>query len=223
MKEVADGRKFEKECYKTLAKILHVYNTITHLQLRREDLPPRDQRYVFTSNNASQAELGDRAYYVIPFWRVGHRYYWLAASVDLAFQEKCYLMSVSLVVFEGEATDNIKTPILRAEWDAIQESPQRAKQRSTPVVHAQPHWHVYPTAAGTAEYAERAEPKFEADIQVFSFPQRHRAKQFHFAMASQWHTNGMDSHALDLEVDSLLRWLEGCLTYIRSQLTYVYS
>jgi hypothetical protein len=214
MREVADRTKFERECRKTLARTLH---NVTYLAVHRDRPVSQVERYVFTCNGASRAEAGDRAYSVVPFYSAPHANYWLAASVDLAFKKRCYLKSVSLVVFEGEASDNVKTPIMRAEWDSRQDD------ESPLVHHAQPHWHVYSSTVGPAEYASEGGPRFGADIQAFSLSQRHKGKDFHFAMASQWHVNGKGSHASDLEVDSLLQWLEGCLAYVREQLTYLHN
>lgn len=211
MKEVADPGEFKKKCRRTLARILG----ISYLHVQSEYPLPRVERYVFGSADASRAEAGDRAYCVLPFCYSGRSKYWLAASIDLVFQQQCHLADVSLTVFEGEASDNVKIPVLRAEWDSRQES-------SLLMVHAQPHWHVYSSAVAQAAYIKRAEPKFGTDIRPFSpLQQPHMGEDFHFAMASQWHIVGKNSHAWDLEVDSLFRWLDGCISYIHGQLLYV--
>ena len=65
-------------------------------------------------------------------------FFWIGLNVEFVFTNLNWdVNQLSVVVFEGSATDTVKTPILRAEWDAY----HKIKQNK----HAQPHWHIYTT------------------------------------------------------------------------------
>lgn len=209
MEEVKNPQRFIRECRRIVARLLDR----RHLHIQ-DVTRPRGRRYLLCGVDATKAEAGDRAYEVIPFCRVGAKTYWLATSLDLVDDRGHRLANVSLVVFEGEATDPLKTPVLRAEWDS--EYPDAAG------LHAQPHWHVYSSQLAQTRPGERARFRTLTDAKPFvpdgSERQRDANGRFHFAMASQWHVTGRGSHRFDLEADGLYKWLDGCLSYIRSQL-----
>lgn len=208
MEEVKDPKKFIKECRRIVAQLL----SRRHLHIQDKERP-RGRRYLLCGVDATRAEVGDRTYEVIPFCRVGAKTYWLATSLDLVIDRGHRLANVSLVVFEGEATDALKTPIMRAEWDS--EYPDEAN------LHAQPHWHVYSSQLAEPRPEERARFKPLTDAKPFvpdDLKQHDTNSGFHFAMASQWHLAGRGSHRLELEAEELFKWLDGCLSYIRSQL-----
>lgn len=175
---------------------------------------------------------------VVPLYFDRHRglgedQFWL--GVMLAFREKpddvrkrSVIAGASLRVFRGQSSDAAKEMLFRAEWDFW--------ENGTRTSHAQPHWHVHvspfekvvKTAARFELSEERAGMfgKFaieglptEGDIsKLWATPEK-----FHYAMASRWHDEGMESHIHMLSEDSLQNWLEGCICYIRTQLTYLSS
>lgn len=182
--------------------------------------------YLLTGAGATSAEAKYK-YSVVPFLALQSRLYWLAASLEFVFENKMHrLLSVSLLIFEGEATDDRKSALLRAEWARL--------DKNSRVSHAQPHWHVYPSRINREVYDDRTEFKLKTDIQAFvpeapAFESSNeldlewdRAEKFHFAMASRWHIDGKDAHQEEMQVDRLLKWLDGCIRYTRGQLEFLY-
>lgn len=166
-------------------------------------------------------------YSVFPLLSVAAELFWLGASIVLKRQTGSYrIKSVSLVVFKGDAIDERKTALFRAEWDS-QDSP-------TAPIHAQPHWHVYPrlmkqldglddeqeeTPQGSDPYYWRETEQTEEDWQ---WP---ASANFHYAMASRWHLDqrtGTSQEDLS-EIETLLNWMKGCITYSRQQLRFLHS
>jgi hypothetical protein len=185
---------------------------------------------LLTGEGAKRAEAKYK-YSVIPFLALQSRLYWLAASLEFVFENRMYrLLSVSLLIFEGEATDDRKSALLRAEWACLDED--------TRAPHAQPHWHIYPSRINREAYEDRTEFKLKTDIQPFA-PEApvvesnnefdiewDRSEKFHFAMASRWHIVGFDekgAHQEEMQIDGLLKWLDGCIRYTRSQFEFLYS
>jgi hypothetical protein len=198
-----------QECRKCVAKILDRPG----LFVTSEPLQPPCQRYFFSSEDGSMAEAGDRVYVVVPFWDTETAKYWLGVSVDVQLGQKCHLENVSLVVFEGEASNAAKTPAFRAEWDYTDESQDNR--------HAQPHWHVYSVideSVGLKDSVFDPEPNVK-DFEATSLGANRR---FHFAMASRWHES-KSSHTCHLDFDNVCTWLDGCVDYIRGQFKYLYS
>src|SRR5215216_2447048 len=73
-------------------------------------------------------------YSVFPLLQMGEELFWLGSYLVFKRELGVYkLLSVGLIVFKGEALDERKTALLRAEWD----------NQSEGTIHAQPHWHVY--------------------------------------------------------------------------------
>jgi hypothetical protein len=178
-----------------------------------------------TGAGATRAEA-KYVYQVVPFLETPYGFYWLANSLEFKFQEGMHhLESVSILVFQGEANDERKIALLRAEW-ACSEADVRAP-------HAQPHWHIYPSRINQGFDQFRNE--FQADSEVQSFEpdedvqanddaeaEWDRAERFHFAMAARWHVEGKDAHTQEIQSDMLLNWLAGCLRYIQSQFEFLY-
>jgi hypothetical protein len=155
-----------------------------------------------------------RSYKVVPFCQFSIRKYWLAILLELEYyMGEPYLMSVSLVVFEGIDADDYKTPILRAEWA----SPSGADRAP----HAQPHWHIYtplpPPGHSTVLGAG-------SDSLLGAVALSPSLERFHFAMASHWHCGGAAPqvhHLTSIDHRGFADWLQGCLEYVRGQLAYI--
>lgn len=197
-----------RECRKQVAKIL----AQPHLFVKPLPLESPKQRYYFCTIDSSQAEAGDRVYSVIPFFEKGVVKYWLGASIDIEAGRKCFLKDVSLIVFEGEMTDQIKNAAFRAEWHDFDD---------TEHIHAQPHWHVYSIIDDFIQENRTilGEGPEVVDFKAHGFAPN---KQFHFAMGSQWQLNSY-SHMCRLDFNNLYKWLNGCINYIRGQFHYLYS
>ena len=182
--------------------------------------------YSLTSAEATRAEA-KYVYSVVPFITTQRDLYWLASSLEFRFQEGNYhLDSASLLIFQGEANDPRKTALLRAEW-ACSEADSKA-------VHAQPHWHIYPSRVNREIDQFQNEFFEEATVQIFeAFPNSEnkeeevsewdRAERFHFAMAARWHDEGRDAHKQEIQTETLIKWIDGCLRYIQSQFNFLYQ
>jgi hypothetical protein len=174
------------------------------------------------SGTAVKAMARDR-YSVFPLLQREADLFWLGGSLIFARELANYrLKSVSLIVFKGDAIDETKTALFRAEWD----SPEPGTD------HAQPHWHVYPQIIdGKSNVSEFDRyMKYESDLNdepvttLDADPARDTARNFHYAMASRWHTDGISYHQQGLtNVESVVKWIEGCIDYSRKQLDWLFS
>jgi hypothetical protein len=225
MGQVENLDSFVKDCRRIIAKALD-YKDLGFTN--KSQAPHRKKLYVLTGGpDATQAEAR-YTYTVIPFLPSPSGMYWLGASLEFEFQRgECHISSASLLIFEGQATDNRKTALIRAEWDCI--------QKDSRAPHAQPHWHVYPGRINKAAFEYRAEFKTETDVQTFD-PEAlesdfddgpdtewDKAEKFHFAMSSRWHINGQDAHQEEMDANKLLKWLDGCIRYTCDQLKFICS
>ncbi len=179
------------------------------------------------SGEGATTAQAERPYPVVLFLASGSRTYWLAVSLEFEYHlGAACLTSVSLVVFEGRATDESKTPLIRAEWACGEQGAQGA--------HAQPHWHVYPGQLPVTVQPTGADFEAAPRVQQFQLPATdpgsdtavpsgwERGDRFHFAMASRWHSEGRASHKVSLpDETALLEWLEGCLAYTRAELLFI--
>jgi hypothetical protein len=152
------------------------------------------------------------SYAVHPFLESAKDIYWVAVLLDFRFAASTHrLTSAGLIIFRGLANDDMKEPVLRAEWhcDPIDMS----------AGHAQPHWHVYQLPERTAR------TKFDAE-ETKSFgtkpPVESTATQtqsFHFAMYADWQNGTTGCHAREIgNVQNLVSWIDGCLSYISAEL-----
>jgi hypothetical protein len=164
-------------------------------------------------------------YPVLPLMRTENNTFWIGASLRFSTElHSKRLTSVSLLFFEGSATDSEKRPLLRAEWDSWESS------------HAQPHWHVYPPllssdpqhaygfGGGNLSPKEfGATSPFEREGLRISAGKSLSIDRFHYAMSTLWHSQGPNSHWSELSEEYLLKWLQGCVIYTQGQLKYISS
>ena len=223
MGQLLDPEGFVKDCREAIEKALNY----THIGFNEQHAIPGNRRlYILTGAGATRAEAKYQ-YPVIPFFRSQYGIYWLAASLEFQFQQGIYqIVSVSFLIFEGDATDNRKSALLRAEWACPQKN-DRAR-------HAQPHWHIYPSHINEEVTGNRTRFKADAEIQTFdsealenelregTVVEWERAEKFHFAMAARWHSEGNDAHQEEMQAGGILKWLEGCIKYTWNQFAFLY-
>jgi hypothetical protein len=162
-------------------------------------------------------------YSVFLLLQMGDELFWLGSYLIFKRALGRYeLLSVGLIIFKGEAVDEKKTALLRAEWD----------NQSAGTIHAQPHWHVYPRfpekgetdaeiiEGMEVESIESLDDNVETKDYDLEWP---TSANFHYAMASRWHTSTkVNSHQEKLnDVDNLLSWIRGCVSYCNEQLRYL--
>lgn len=190
------------------------------------DITPRagGEQECRVCGNPSSFGTARGRYPVLPFLRTEERTFWTGLSFRFVPELKDHrLQSVSLVVFEGLASDSEKRPLLRAEWDTWETS------------HAQPHWHVYRPSSIHGDVLLRYREIIEGTAPIEEFrsePMRGRVvekssmralelERFHYAMCAGWHDQGDNTHRWPLSESALSKWLEGCLSYTRGQLRYL--
>lgn len=123
----------------------------------------------------------------------------------------------SLSVFQGNADDNEKTQLFRAEWDNYTENNN---------FHSQPHWHIYPH-----KYKMKVHQDFEnflelsdKDDDFLAFKKGDKdlieINKFHFAMNGQWSQNKSSIHTIE-EMNDLTNWFNGLLNHLKIELKYL--
>lgn len=182
-----------------------------------------EREFLLLSIQRGSSARARRNYPVLYFEATRSSTYWLALSLRFAPSlERFRLIQVSLLLFEGAWTNPEKTPLLRAEWDELEENG----------IHAQPHWHVYPAGAGvlrplaTGGFPAVPSGPIEftpqlAPVTAPGEPKPQDRPRFHYAMATRWHLEGGGSHRCPLSEGGLFSWLVGCIDYIRGQLPHI--
>lgn len=180
----------------------------------RRDYARGEREYLLVSELHSRARARDD-YPVLPLLTTEDATFWLAVAFRFGpFLGSYQLKHVSILIFEGLAADAGKTPLVRAEWDEADPAGP----------HAQPHWHVYPSALTKPEplsFDDAADALADPDGAAEEPPGgRLEGERFHYAMAATWHLEE-NRHQCPLSEDKLLKWLPGCVLYTRSQLGYL--
>jgi len=121
---------------------------------------------------------------------------------------------ISLSVFQGDQTDNVKNQLFRAEWDDHNNEEEK---------HPQPHWHITSNQAientfeeytDTFENVGFAELLKEEKIKILD------VNRMHFAMNGNWINN--DNHIQSInDIDKIVKWFQGLFPHLREQLEYV--
>jgi hypothetical protein len=155
------------------------------------------------------------SYSVFPLLQREAELFWMGAVLIFKRELGTYrLNSISLVVFKGDAIDERKTPLFRAEWDYLEDHG---------VDHAQPHWHVYPRILDGKEESGQDFSDFRAaeieDVGLVD-PQWATASNFHYAMGSRWDVEAGHQQSL-ADVEQISKWIKGCIEYCRTQLAWL--
>jgi hypothetical protein len=178
-----------------------------------------------TSQSATQG-VALRPYPVILLLPKEALTYWLAMALTFRRDTNLRMTSASMIVFEGVAGSATKTPLFRAEWhEWNSQSP-----------HAQPHWHVYPSAL--TDFALKVPEAFSVEqptmVDFRSAAQSPASSQitvsragspliaeFHYAMSARWHVQDGSCQERLMTTDGLLNWIKGCISYTVGQLNFV--
>ena len=192
------------------------------IQFEETTLANNEVKYSL-SGTYTRGTARDR-YTVFPLLQEGEELFWLGSYLIFRRELGLFrLLSVSLIIFKGEALDERKTALLRAEWD-----------NDMGTLHAQPHWHVYTRSNERDETDEAIIEDLNLESVEESLDNREphdhdpdwpTSTNFHYAMASRWHASSdLNLHQVSLDnVDSLLTWIKGCVTYCRGQLSFLFS
>lgn len=224
--------KLKRDCQKVFQTLLN--DSSVGLTERRLGFRSSYSLVGAAQTNARAHDL----YSVLPFFESKTDFYWIAATIDFSEQAKqTILENVTIILFKGLAVDGEKVPLIRIEWSF--------KEDDAKALHAQPHWHVYPSSINRdlEQYREfiaesESSPKEFTGVTEFgeSSTDNSRASEWlgsekiHFAMVSRWHEEiwntdkeGPTPHHGTMQIDKLAQWLEGCLRYLLHQLEYVYK
>jgi len=206
-------------CLKVLRKLLSD-NSIAF-----QETPLANSEVKFGLTGSSIQAIARDKYSVFLLLSVSAELFWLGTTLVFKRELGRYrLLSISLVIFKGDSFDEKKTPLLRAEWD----NPDPA----IPTEHAQPHWHVYPRLLiRDSTNPPRAEAvAFQSlDLSVLDSTQSEddlawpTSANFHYAMASTWQAEANGCQEKLNELGRLLGWLNGCISYSRSQLDFLFN
>ncbi len=121
--------------------------------------------------------------------------------------------TISLSVFQGEATERRKNQLFRAEWDDYDRD-----NESRP----QPHWHITRDKAiyeNFNDLVNRADDRENSSFELFKISNAEifDTKKIHFAMSSNWQTQGHFIHKID-DATKVVNWMEGLLEHIKYEL-----
>jgi hypothetical protein len=215
-----DPTSLVKKCMQGVSRRLEQagkigFKEIPHARSERE--------FLLLSTQGGSSARARQDYPVLYFGATRSKTYWLALSLYFVpALERFRLIQASLLVFEGPWADSEKIPLLRAEWDELEEDG----------VHAQPHWHVYPAGAGALRHSaaddfpaappgpvefvpQAAPPTDPGEAGIQDLP------RFHYAMATRWHLEEGASYRCSFSEGGLVSWLVGCIDYIRGQLPHI--
>lgn len=190
---------------------------------------PQEPRYTLNLKGFTYFGATDRGrtVKVVPFIIDN---YWLHFSIQFKVEQRSgkkydyFLDGVSIAVFYGEATDETKLLLFRAEWDNKEEN-------ETSINHPQPHWHIHNTgSAVNAEYVsdfniflgikEEENLGFMAELnpKVEFQPKKSDLAGFHFVMSAGWMFGYPYKH--ELTEINLKSWLKESILHIQEQLEY---
>lgn len=125
---------------------------------------------------------------------------------------------ISLSVFQGEDTNQVKTQLFRAEWDDYCDGN---------TIHPQPHWHFLTNKLIENSAKEFTELLSEEKETFMDFLDEEINKtvdlsKFHFAMNGDWFISKKHVHEIHDE-NSLSSWFGGLLGYLKSELEFLQS
>ncbi len=133
--------------------------------------------------------------------------YWLSIVVSLNTSTK-NIKHVSISFY-----DDSVYKLFRAEW---------ANNESV-ISHAQPHWHIHSQKQDST--LKSWDPEEVSSLFEKQIIQDDKIKNMHFSMCSTWHKkDGKHVEILSSITDNeILNWIQGVLTYITEQLTYIHD
>ncbi|HMN13867.1 MAG TPA: hypothetical protein PKD55_16255 [Bellilinea sp.] len=212
---IANIEAFTKECRSVVAQALGNPS----ISFSKPQSIVNNKLLCVLNGPGSTSAQAKYSYRVVPIFSNIDKNIWLGASLEFQYlQGKVFLVAASVIVFEGEATDEVKIPLLRAEWELSE---------TAPVKHAQPHWHVYAgrinpqpdEATFSDETVDFLADTLEPDAELASWED---AQWFHFAMSSQWHNADAQPIYTEFDETMMKNWLSGCIRYTVEQIHWLY-
>ena len=208
---IADDKAFGKAIAKSVGRLLQLQFTKPVLL----QLPQGQSLRIATNPPLLRDEDGQFPVLTIREPAAESNGVWLEIALDFKWLKSlCYVSHVSLKIYSG-ASPGSAALRFRGEWD----------HRLAARPHAQPHWNMEPQSDALADLGTDAPWVSESSQAPWSEsatapPERRPSvdlSHFHFAMSATWQ-NDSASHSGSLtDQDALVRWLAGCIAYIRDQ------
>lgn len=137
--------------------------------------------------------------------------YWV--YLEIRFENKNSFITIS--VFQGEANDNIKNQLFRAEWDDYNNPNEK---------HPQPHWHITSNQAIENTFTELIEDDEEGGFAALILNEEKSKiidlNKIHFPMNGNWMNDGGHIHLIN-DNSKMVKWFQGFFSTMREQLEYV--
>lgn len=172
--------------------------------------PSSANRFVITGDKKSKARNNysnqSEEIYVIKWFDC----FWV--YIEIRFENQNTLISLS--VFQGEETDNIKHQLFRAEWDDYNNNEEK---------HPQPHWHITSNQAIEKTFKEIASIEDSDTFANLLIEEKSKIidiNKIHFAMIGNWINNETHIHSINSE-EKVIKWFQGLLSHLKEQLEYV--
>jgi hypothetical protein len=137
--------------------------------------------------------------------------YWV--FIEIRFEDNNSFITIS--IFQGDANDNIKNQLFRAEWDDFNNPDEK---------HPQPHWHITSNQAMEKSFQnfldEEEEVGFVADLYKEQKSKIIDVNKIHFPMNGNWINDDGHIHLIN-DNEKMVKWFQGFFSTIRVQLEYV--
>ena len=137
--------------------------------------------------------------------------YWV--YLEIRFEDKNTFISIS--IFQGEASDDRKNQLFRAEWDDYNNPDEK---------HPQPHWHITSNQAIENTFAELIEDDKEEGFAALILNEEKSKiidiNKIHFPMIGSWLNDDGHIHSIN-DNSKTAKWFQGFFSTMREQLEYV--
>jgi|SRR5690606_19406880 len=148
-----------------------------------------------------------------------HDKYWLYVEVKFIVEDykkgnklnSTTHTNISISVYEGDDTDDLKVQLFRAEWDDFNNPNE---------IHSQPHWHITSSQAVEKTFEEYSIHFDNSDFISLLEDQKSKlfdVKKIHFAMNGDWQNDQSHIHSIKSS-NQVSKWLKGLLNHIRVEL-----
>lgn len=173
--------------------------------------PRKANRFELKGNNTSKALNNYKSYGGEVSVLKWFSDYWV--YLEIRFEDKNSFITIS--VFQGDADDNIKNQLFRAEWDDYNNPDEK---------HPQPHWHIVSNQAMEKSFEdfldEEEEVGFIADLYKEQKSKIVDVSKIHFPMNGNWMNDGGHIHLIN-DNGKIVEWFQGFFSTMREQLEYV--
>lgn len=137
--------------------------------------------------------------------------YWV--YLEIRFEDKNSFITIS--IFQGDASDNKKNQLFRAEWDDYNNPNEK---------HPQPHWHITSNQAIENTFTELIEEDEEEGFAAIILNEEKSKiidiNKIHFPMNGNWMNDDGHIHLIN-DNAKMVKWFQGFFSTMREQLEYV--